>query len=206
MRIDTEEAVNRDLRMIAEREDWSPIFVAEVLQGLDADTLSVPLCSLVRECHENGLHERQMARLISYLIFSHVYDHTSLITSIICESREKEVLIACLRLVQDDSVLGRVRELAWDERWEVRLQVVLTLGRLGHAEDEKILINALNDTDWWVRYRAASALVNMPDVTPKEINKLAETLPNPFARDILKQVKAEMDLSCFKPSSLALSK
>lgn len=206
MRIDTEAAVNRDLKMIAGRDDWSPIFVAEVLQGLDADILSVPLCSLVRECHEQRLHERQMARLISYLIFSHVYDHNTLISRIINESGEKEVLIACLRLVQDDSVLARVRELAKDERWEVRLQVVLTLGRLGHAEDSELLINALGDTDWWVRYRAASALINMPDVSRKQIDRLSRTLPNEFARDILNQVKAEMELSCLKPSSLALSR
>ncbi len=147
-----------------------------------------------------------MARLISYLAFSQVYDHAPLIDRIIRKSNEKEVLIACLRLIQDDGVLERVRELARDERWEVRLQAVLSLGRLGHNEDVDTLIEALDDTDWWVRYRAASVLVEMPGVSSGKIDRLTQTLPNQFARDILMQLKAEKELSCFKPSSLALSR
>lgn len=206
MRIDTETAVVRDLRMIAERSDWSPIFIAEVLSEMESDIISQPLCSLVKTCYEENLGERQMSRLISYLIFTHISDHTPLIEVILNESDQKEVLIACLRLVQDSSILDRVRELIRDERWEVRLQAVLTLGRAGNESDIETLIEALNDADWWVRYRAASVLLKMPTMSPQKIKKLNESLPNNFARDILRQVEAEMELSCFKPSSLALSR
>lgn len=206
MRLGCETCFTADLRMIAERKDWSPIFVADVLKEKDADDLSIPLASLVSEYYDAKLEERQMSRLISYLAFTHVADHEGLLERIVNESGEKEVLIACLRLLHDEGSLPRIRELAHDDRWEVRLQAVLTLGRFGHMDDIPILIEALNDTDWWVRYRAASTLVQMPSVTTARVKELTTTLPNEFARDILMQVEAEMELLCLKPSSLALSK
>ncbi len=205
-RIDTERLLADDLAMIASRSDWSPIFVAEVLHEMDADLLSQPLCSLVSDSFESRTAERQMARLVSYLSFTHVSDHRPLLKLMIEDSNEKEVLIACLRLVQGDHSLERVRELAHDQRWEIRLQAVLTLGRLGHDEDVDTLIAALDDRDWWVRYRSASALLNMPTMSPNRIAKITSSHPNQFAREILMQVQAEMELSCFKPSSLALSR
>ncbi|MBX3244280.1 MAG: HEAT repeat domain-containing protein [Acidobacteria bacterium] len=206
MRLNCDTCFTSDLRMIAERKDWSPIFVADVLKDKESDDLSVPLASLVLEHYEANLEERQMSRLISYLAFTHVADHECLIERILNESDEKEVLIACLRLLHDEASLPRIRELARDDRWEVRLQAVLTLGRFGHSDDIPVLIASLNDTDWWVRYRAASTLVQMPSVSAARVKELTATLPNEFARDILLQVEAEMELLCFKPSSLALSK
>ena len=78
---------------------------------------------------------------------------------------------------------------------------------LGHDEDLGLLIEALNDLDRWVRYRAASALMIMPSITEEKIADLAENLPNEFARDILRQVLAENRLLCFnRTSSSILSK
>lgn len=206
-RIDFEETLEKHLSMIAIREDWSPTFVVKVLLELDKDLISEPLAKLVEENFQKQTNERQMARLISYLTIAHVSSYAPLIHKILHESEQPEVLIACLRLVNSDESLPRVRELIKSERWEVRLQVVQTLGRLGHRKDTKLLINSLNDLDWWVRYRSASALMTMPLMTEKKIKKLAKTLPNEFARDILHQVLAENRLLCYtQPSSSILSK
>lgn len=206
-RIDTQKTIEKHFSIIATREDWSPIFVARVLQEIDADTRSEPLCRLVEECYAAGVaKDRQMSRLISYLSLTHIYDHTELVNRILLESNEIEVLIACLRLVNSDDDLTRIRDLINDERWEVRMHAALTLGRLGHEEDVELLIPLLNDPDWWVRYRTASALCAMPGMTEKKIEKLAKTLPNQFARDILRQVLAEMRLLCFNQTSFTLSK
>ncbi|HQU83466.1 MAG TPA: HEAT repeat domain-containing protein, partial [Pyrinomonadaceae bacterium] len=138
---------------------------------------------------------------------AHSMDYSLLINRILNESKQTEVIIACLRLVNSDYLLPHVRELMKSERWEIRMQVALTLGRLGHEEDVDLLIHALNDLDWWVRYRAACSLVTMPGMTEEKTAELAETLPNQFARDILQQVLSEIRLLCFiQPSSSYLSK
>jgi len=205
-RIDKPRTIEKYLPLIVVRKEWSPIFVARVLNEIDADEISMPLCSLAAESYAKGIPERQMSRLISYLILAHVSDYRSLINKILIECEEMEVLIACLRLVNSDDNLTRTRELIRHERWEVRLQAVLTLGRLAHKEDTGLLIDALNDADWWVRYRTAAALYSMPGMTEKRIEKLAQSLPNRFARDILRQVLTEKRLLCFTPTSTTLSR
>lgn len=205
-RIDVNTTLERHLDRIATRRDWSPIFVAKVFKELECDTLTKPLCELVANQFDNKLEERQMSRLISYLNFAHFADRDLLVSRMLSESNEKEVLIACLRLVNSDDPLVRVRELINDERWEVRLQVVLTLGRLGHKKDIDLLISATDDLDWWVRYRAASMLIAMPGITPAKLDRISRELPSQFSRDILRQVMTEMDLLCFRQTTLTLSR
>lgn len=206
-RIDFEESLKKHLTMIATREDWSSVYIAKVLKEGEADSISLPLVKLVEKYYAGGINERQLSRLISYLSVAHSLDYSLLINRILNESKQTEVIIACLRLVNSDYLLPRVRELMKSERWEIRMQVALTLGRLGHEEDVDLLIHALNDLDWWVRYRAACSLVTMPGMTEEKTAELAETLPNQFARDILQQVLSEIRLLCFiQPSSSYLSK
>ena len=177
-----------------------------MLKEIESDTLSSPLTWLVEESYARRSRERQMSRLISYLILAHVSDYNAIVNRILLETDEMEVIIACLRLVNSDDDLTRIRGLIRDERWEVRMQVVMTLGRLGHEEDTAILIAALDDADWWVRYRTASVLFSMPGMTEEKLEKLSETLPNQFARDILRQVLTELRLLCFTQTSLTLSR
>lgn len=203
-RIDFEKTLENHFSIIAERKDWSPTFVVKVLFELDKDLLSEPLVRLVEESNEKQICERQMARLVSYLTVVHISSFSPLINKMLAESNQTEVIIACLRLVKSDESLLRVRELLKSERWEIRLQVVQTLGRLGHDEDIELLIQSLNDLDWWVRYRAASALMIMPSMTERKIADLAENLPNEFARDILRQVLAENRLLCLNQTSSSI--
>lgn len=206
-RIDFKKTLEKHLKLIAVREDWSPTFVVKVLLELDQELISQPLIKLVEENYQNRLNERQLSRLISYLNILSTEHSKKLIHRILMESNEVEVIIACLRLVSSRKSLPRVRELLMSERWEIRLQVVQTLGRFGFKKDEKLLIYALNDLDWWVRYRAASALIKMPSMSEERFEKLANTLPNEFARDILHQVLAEIRLLCYVlPSSSILSR
>lgn len=205
-RINVAKTLEKHLQKIASRRDWSPIFVAKVLKEIECDTLSKPLCQLVEQHFSDGLEERQMSRLISYLNFTKVTDHTDILSKILLESDQKEVLIACLRLVNSNENLERIRELIKDDRWEIRLQVVQTLGRLGHKKDIELLIDATDDLDWWVRYRAASSLVSMPGMTEFKIEKLSRTLPSEFSRDIIRQVMTEIRLLCFRETTLTLSR
>lgn len=206
-RINPERSIRSLLPMIHTREDWSPVIIAKALKEIGADDLSGPLVSLVRQNYENGLKDRQMARLISYFSLAHASEYEPLLNRIFTETSNQETIIACLRLLSSEKMLPRVRELFKDERWQVRVQVVLTLGRFGADEDIHLLVTGLNDLEWWVRYRSAGALAGMPGVTDGMLEDLAESHPNEFSRDIIKHVLAEMKLQClFKPSSNNLSR
>ncbi len=206
-RIDQDAAIEEFLPMIAKREDWSPIFVAKLLRELSSDVISKPITEIVRQSYLNHISERQLSRIISYLALAHTYDYSLLIQQILNETNHQEILLSCLRLTEAEEVLPRVRQLAKDDRWQVRMQVMLTLGRLGVKEDTEFLIKALNDIEWWVRYRAACALTASLHISLDDLTELSNTLPNEFARDILKQVLAEIRLKCLtQPSSFTLSR
>jgi hypothetical protein len=205
-RINQEKALKELLPLLTKREDWSPIIVARILKELGADVVSKPLTELVEKSYREKLNDRQFSRLLSYLVIAHPEDYQPLINKILLETQTQETLIACLRLTKSPEVLPYIRQLFKDERWQVRIQVVLTLGRFGFDEDIQLLIQALNDLEWWVRYRAAGALVSMPSMTEGMLEDLAQTLPNEFSRDILNHVIAETSLKCLiAPSSNKLS-
>jgi hypothetical protein len=201
-RMDSERTIETNLEMIVTRIDWSPIFVAKILHETNVDLLSKPLTNLVEKSFQQKIGERQLSRLISYLDLVHLEDRAEIVSKILRESDQLEVLIACLRLVNSIEDISRVRELINDNRWELRLQVVVTLGRLNQEEDIVLIIDSLNDPDWWVRYRAASVLISMPGMNEEKIEELTKTLPNQFARDILTQVLTEIRLVCqYQPSN-----
>ena len=52
----------------------------------------------------------------------------------------------------------------------------------------------LADDEWWVRYRAAKALVRLPGVGAPELEQVRARLLDPYARDILGQAVAEAGL------------
>jgi uncharacterized protein (DUF2336 family) len=62
-------------------------------------------------------------------------------------------------------------------------------------EDLPALEPLLADAQWWVRYRAAQALVASPYLGPNAIRRIAGRQEDPFACDILQQALAEKGLA-----------
>lgn len=56
----------------------------------------------------------------------------------------------------------QVLALSEDMRWEMRAVVATALGAYGATENVDVLIRLLCDREWWVRYRAAEALLKYP--------------------------------------------
>jgi hypothetical protein len=52
-------------------------------------------------------------------------------------------------------------------------------------------VRLLADREWWVRYRAAQALVELPWLKRADLEALHATLDDRYAADMLAQVMAE---------------
>jgi HEAT repeat protein len=102
-----------------------------------------------------------------------------------------ETITACLRVFNDASSLDTVRRFLGHARWEVRVQAINALARMGTAEDEPRLIVLLSDAEWWVRYRAAQALCALPSASLKRLEALGAHHTDRFARDIMTHVLSE---------------
>lgn len=102
-----------------------------------------------------------------------------------------DTVIGAMRLLKVPDGLTAVRALAQHPAWEIRNQVCVTLASMGNASDLPLLTQLLMDTQWWVRYRAAMAMVQLPCVNRQELQALISSLPDRYARDMAQQVFAE---------------
>jgi HEAT repeat protein len=175
-----------------------------MLQLAGADVISDQIANAAlksaleeREPNANGNDKsatKDPARLVRYLELAYNVAALPAARAIAELSQDPEVLAACLRLLNSGDDLPVVRECLSHEDSRVRVQAAAALGRLGEDNDEERLVPMLSDREWWVRYRAAQALSRLPHMREPKLKTIQAAQSNPFARDILAQVMAEVQL------------
>ena len=65
------------------------------------------------------------------------------------------------------------------------------LGRIGNTSDQALLLDLVEDRNWWVRYRAAQALASLPGLSRGDLAAMRARTSDRFAADMLDQVLAE---------------
>lgn len=186
MMIDQARALPILVSKIAERTDWSPVIIANMLHDAGREHVGRYLAVAARE-----FPPAEAARLIRYLAALGRNDLGGLLGEILRTSEDEGLLSVCLQALYDPSQLDAVRALLAHPRGFVRVQAVNTLARLGGQGDRERLTAALADPEWWVRYRAAQGLASLPFVSPAELTTLSIEHPDRYARDMLLQVLAE---------------
>ena len=202
--IDPTKAVPELIPLLMRRADWPASRVANMLQLAGADVISDQIANAAlksaleeREPNANGNDKsatKDPARLVRYLELAYNVAALPAARAIAELSQDPEVLAACLRLLNSGDDLPVVRECLSHEDSRVRVQAAAALGRLGEDDDEERLVPMLSDREWWVRYRAAQALSRLPHMREPKLKTIQAAQSNPFARDILAQVMAEVQL------------
>lgn len=186
IQIDPIATVNFIIPLIVKRPAWPPAVVSTILRQIGPDVISKPLAIAVQEAEAT-----EMPRVIRYLEEAHYHVIRPLVHKMLSESKNDEVISACLHVIQDPRDLAIVRNHLNHPIWFVRLQAVRTLGAIGTAKDEQKLIELLHDENWWVRYRAANALSGLSFMKMERLKEIMKLQTDRFARDILSQVIAE---------------
>lgn len=186
VRIDEEEAMPFIMPLIGSRTDWPVGRVAGIL--LDARPEVV--CPALRHA---VLHfpKSHVPRLVRYLGVMACDSSTAVLRQVMEKYPTEPVIAACLQSLKSPDALDLVRKHLTHAAWHVRVQAARALGRMGLIHDKYILVNMLSDTQWWVRYRAAQSLANLPYVSVDDLEKIKQGHPDRYARDILVQVIAE---------------
>lgn len=107
---------------------------------------------------------------------------------------EPELIARCLQVLRqhrqpDDAPL--VRRFLHHDAPFVRVQAVAALGRIRAPGDEWRVLAALDDREWWVRYRAAHALADFPRISRRYLELVSHVHPDRYARGALQQVLSE---------------
>lgn len=159
---------------------WQPVFGRAVAESLSGVEISLP---------ESVSDPKQLA-ILARISLGQI---EPVLARIFDDSRDDELLAAALRLLETNSLLDKIHPFTRHPQWFVRVQAANAIGRLGSQADAPLLLPLLGDESWWVRYRAARALAGLlgPD-----LEQLRSAQADPFARDMLRQVMAEV---AFKP-------
>lgn len=186
VQIDPRRGVPLLLERLGRRGEWPLIRVAAMLEEVPPEVLAPSLLAGLGTAPPAGA-----ARLISLINVAHVGDTWPVLAPFLGSRQPTDVLAAALKACQDPRALEAVRSLAVHGEWIVRAQAAATLGRIGVEEDRLRLQAMLSDRQWWVRYRAASALAAFPGMSRNRLQELCSRLDDPFAADILNHVLAE---------------
>ena len=184
VRIDPHAAAGYLTPLFVARDDWAMSHVAGILKEASAPVagmLADLLPSLPPERLPRAMRIAEALRI----------DLPPALLENALASTDIGLVTAALRSVATPGLRGTVRGLLAHDDWQVRVLAAKALGRIGDASDVARLAALLGDREWWVRYRAAQAIVDLPWLGRAELDALHASLSDRFAADILAQVIAE---------------
>lgn len=185
--IDAERAVPVIIPLITSRDDWAAARVASLLREAGPEATSRRLERAIL----NGTTD-EAEKLIGYLPTVYRSVASEVVHEMLRRPVDDRVTAVCLRVVDSPLELPFIRHLTTHPRWHIRMRAAIALGRMGYQRDKKYLIKLLSDSEWWVRYRSAQALARLPFLDRAQLMRMRETIDDPFGRDMLDQVLAEV--------------
>lgn len=186
LQIDAARAVPIMLAQLARRDDWPLAKLVPMLGEVPAEALAAPLLLELKT-----VTAANAPRLLALLDTANLGDTWPVVAPLLRADQPAPVIAAALGACKDSRAINAVRLRAGHDDWSVRAQAAAALGRLGAEQDGLRLQAMLGDSVWWVRYRAALALTQMPFVSRQALVELCPQLGDRFAADILRQALAE---------------
>ena len=175
VRIRPKAAIPLLVPLISARIDWSPLKVMALLNEAGADLVATTLALATVSAPP-----RIAARLIRLLASLRSPYALPIIRQFMNEQKPAEDVIAAslsfFGECSDPQDLPMVRDHLTHPTWYIRVQAATALGKIGLEEDEARLIGLLGDSYWWVRYRAAEALSNLPSMTEAKMAEVQASL------------------------------
>jgi len=170
------------------RRDWPMAQVASMLREVHATAIGA---ALVRSLPD--LAPPELQRLLPLVALMDDARADVVVSTLLATSEDPDNLAGALRHARSPALLDDVIRLAAHPAWPVRTQAAAALGRLGGPPQRALLTRLLGDRQWWVRYRAAQALLAGRFGGREEVAALAGGLTDRFARDMLAHALAEGD-------------
>ena len=187
VRIDAQRAMPGIMLQLAERESWPGEAMARLLVDAGAEVAREPIRALML-----ALAPAKLPPLLPWL--AHVDALLGSEVGIELLRRhpdDADIVAAALLVVRDPAVLPELARFAESANAEVRQNLAVAFGQLGGLNQMDVLMRLLCDPVWWVRYRAAQALLQLNGMTAAGIDAVRARLTDNYALDMLDHVQAE---------------
>jgi len=184
IRINGQRAVRELMLLFAQRSDLPVTRTLALLEQVDT--------AMVTKAIERALPRADdvaALRLIEFVSAGNAVALQAAMVHRLHRSRDPQIWASVLRRLSDPHHLSIVRRSCDHKVWFVRVQAANALGRMGAAEDVARLLRLLGDEQWWVRYRAAEALLKLPFLSRDALNARAAEV-GPEALVMLDKVAA----------------
>jgi hypothetical protein len=187
VRIDAQRAMPGIMLQLAERESWPGEAMARLLVDAGADVAREPIRALML-----SLAPAKLPPLLPWLAHVDALLGSEIGVELLRRHPDDaDIVAAALLVVRDPSVLPELARFAESANAEVRQNLAVAFGQLGGLEQTDVLMRLLCDPVWWVRYRAAQALIQLNGMTAAGIDAVRARLTDNYALDMLDHVQAE---------------
>jgi HEAT repeat protein len=186
VRLDPARAVAALMPVIERREDWPHTRVGPLLHEAGPQSVTGPLLAAIAYSAP-----RTQARLARLLPLADESEAAACVRRLLQTTDSDWVVGACIGVIESPTELPAIRRFATHPRWHIRMLSAKALGRLGETQDEARLVAMLADTEWWVRYRAAQALVALPWMSGERVQAVRDAQADQYARDAMDHAIAE---------------
>ncbi len=175
--------------LVISRKDWPPVLTARILRNLNSLDVCANLYGQIDKCKSENL-----ANVLKLISSSKCFDIYVPIKNILEKSDDPSIIALCLKALNDPRAINIVVQFSTHAVNFVRMQAAVSLGRIGGKGEIPLLMSLVCDKDWWVRYRAAQALVSLPFLKKKDVLQLKEELVDQYGIGMLEQVLSENDV------------
>ncbi|MEN9866922.1 MAG: hypothetical protein RL748_2512 [Pseudomonadota bacterium] len=187
--IDADAVIREMTPQLLQREDWPAGRLIAIFQ----ESMPHFQAPLINAAAQGPM--KQQLKALRMVEGMHLALPLPVLASLLDEKQAPEVIVAALRVTLYPQLLVVVRTHLTHADWRVRVQAVKALGRIGRASDVSLLSTLLDDPEWWVRYRTAQALADVPSFNHNMLDHLRSLTADPYAHDILNQVMAERGMA-----------
>lgn len=187
VQIDAQRAMPGIMSQVAERESWPGEAMARLLVDAGADVAREPIRALML-----SLAPAKVPPLLPWLAHVDAVLGSEVATELLKRhGGDDQIVAAALLVLLEPSVLPDLRHYASSPDAAIRKSLALAIGRLGDLAETELLMQLMGDRVWWVRYRAAQALLKLRGMNAEALEAVRVRLIDPYALDMLKHVRAE---------------
>lgn len=171
-----------------ERRDWSPLRLQAVVEERRS-VLAGPIVEAIP-----GTEPAAVCSLLAYLPLFGRARALPVLRGVLETATDAEVLARALAAIaiageSEDAMYAAAFRAHEDSR--VRVQAANALGHTGDVSHVPLLAKMLDDSNWWVRYRAAQAIARIEGGGTAALLALLEAKQDRYARDMLVQIISE---------------
>jgi HEAT repeat protein len=187
VQIDAQRAMPGIMSQVAERESWPGEAMARLLVDAGADVAREPIRALML-----SLAPAKVPPLLPWLAHVDAVLGSEVATELLKRhGGDDQIVAAALLVLLKPSALPDLRHYASSPDAAIRKSLALAIGRLGDLAETELLMQLMGDRVWWVRYRAAQALLKLRGMNAEALEAVRVRLIDPYALDMLKHVRAE---------------